>query len=413
MRTFSSASRLVVYAIVFFVFVTGLNCARTGLLSKRCSEDFHTVRKLLPDRPINRSSTFLVYGDNQASWRAQERFLKKSNWTNRKMLIFPFYQLYLLGNGIMGSINWLRNSPDSGAKQRAAVRDAVYVEAKHSEAAFILNLGDMTAYDGRRPGHWASFLKENKIEYPLLNEIPYLPVIGNHEHANDTALGLPNYQAIFGYPRFYVVEFTDAALFVLDSNFIIDHYDHIDDDFQDQLFARWFVSDADNNKPSWLEEQLFTCDKPFKVVAMHHPPITYAKHYQDWTNSSYGRDLSKKRKLLLELFQEHEVDIVFSGHDHLYQHNLLRYGSDQEMHFVVSGGGGGPLRNAVGTKTEFKLQTDFRSENLDVLSLKRKEVHHYCVVQVDDDRLIIRAVEVTKDPVEPTRLIEEIVIKKG
>jgi hypothetical protein len=413
MKILSPAGKLTVCVIALFVFAAGLNCAATGLLSERYSEDFHKVSPLLPGQPIKANSTFVVYGDNQASWRAQERFLRKSNWTNRRMLIFPFYQLYLVGNGMIGSINRLRNSPDFGAKQRAAVRDAVYVEAKRSEAAFILNLGDITAYDGRRPAHWASFLKENKIEHPLLNEIPYLPAIGNHEHANDTTLGLPNYQAIFGYPRFYVVEFTDAALFVLDSNFIIDQYDHIDDDIQDQLFAQWFVSDVDNKKLAWLEEQLVNCDKPFKMVAMHHPPITYAKHYKDWTNSSCGRDLLRKRKLLLDLFQDHGVDVVFSGHDHLYQHNLLRYGSDQEIHFVVSGGGGGPLRDVVGSKAEQKLQRNFQKEDLDISAVKRKKVHHYCVVEVNHDRLTVRAFELAEDPAEPTRLIEEIVINKG
>ena len=96
------------------------------------------------------------------------------------------------------------------------VRDALYREAKRSDIDFLLHLGDMAAHDGRIPGHWADFLRENKEIHPLLNEVPMLPTLGNHDRANDPRFGYPNFQAIFGYPRFYTVEFPDAMLFVVD-----------------------------------------------------------------------------------------------------------------------------------------------------------------------------------------------------
>jgi hypothetical protein len=389
MKKLSPASQVAVYALTFFVLTAGVNCATTGLVSERYPQDFYRIPGLLLDQPTQAKSTFILYGDNQGSWRIKEKFLRKSNWTNTKMLIFPFYQLYLVGGGLVGAIDWLRHSPGYGSKERHAVRDAVHAEAIGSKAAFILNLGDMVADDGRRPSHWGSFLKENKIKHPLLNEIPYLPVIGNHEHANNSKFGSPNYQTVFGHPRFYVVEMANAVIFILDSNYIIDQYQNIDDDTQDRLFEQWFVSGVDKKEPAWLEEQLAAYDKGFKMVAMHHPPLTYAMHHCDWTRPSYGRDLADKRKLLLGLLEKHGVDVVFSGHDHLYQHNLLRYGSDQKMHFVVSGGGGGPLRDIVGARTESRI------------------------VEAEPDRLVIRAIQITEDPAEPTRLIEEIVINQG
>jgi hypothetical protein len=408
----SPTYRLIIYLLTFSVLAANLNCATTGLVSKKYPEDFYKVPKLLPHQSAQKNFTFIVYGDNQGSWRVQERFLRRYNWTDWKMLIFPFYQLYLVGNGLVGAVNWLRNSPDYGGGDRRAVRDAVYVEAKRSQAAFILNLGDIVGDNGKRPAHWALFLNENKVEHPLLNEVPYLPTIGNHEHANDSPLGFTNYQAVFGYPRFYTIELVDAVIFILDSNYIIDQYQDIDDDVQDQLFEKWFVSGDDSEEPAWLEKQLTAFDKPFKIVAMHHPPITFAIHHRDWTNPSYGRDLISKRKRLLSLLEKYGVDVVLSGHDHLYQHNLLRYGKAQRMHFVITGGGGGPLREIVDAKTESKLQKSFKNEGLDVSALKRKEVHHYCVVETNRNKLIIKAIGVTNDPRKPTRLIEEIVIEK-
>ncbi|NIM98006.1 MAG: hypothetical protein GTO24_08000 [candidate division Zixibacteria bacterium] len=412
MRNQIPTLRLAVYLIALFALAASLDCATTGLLSERYREDFYKVPRLLSDEPVQTNSTFIVYSDIQAGWRVQEKFLAKSNWTDAKMLIFPFYQLYLIGNGLVGGINWLRHSPDYGGEQRRMVRDAVYAKAKHSQAAFVLNLGDMAADDGRRPSHWASFLKENKVQHPLLSEVPYLPVVGNHEHANDPQFGLPNYRSVFDYPGFYVVELADAAVIVVNSGLIIDQYQDIDDDTQDLLFERWFVSSGESVAPAWLEEQLASRDKRFKVVAMHHPPLTFAMHQGDWTNPSFGRELERKRRLLLGLFQKHEVDVVLSGHDHLYQHNLLRCGSDQKMHLVITGGGGGPLRGIVDAKTESELLAQFQEEGWDVYLVQSKEVHHFCLVQVHRERLIIRAFEVREDSERPTELIEEIIIRK-
>ena len=388
------------------------NCAGQGLLTEEYPSDFYKVPKLSVDKPIQGNGTFIAYSDNQAGWRVRDKFLNGSNWTSWKMVIVPFYQLYLLGNGIVGFTNWLRHVPDYGKKERKRVRDAIYAEAKQSGVDFILNIGDIVTHDGRRPSHWATFLKENKVEHPLLREIPYLPVLGNHEHANDTTYGFRNFQAVFDYPRFYVVEFTHGVLIVVDSNFILDQYQYIDDDVQDALFEQWFVSGDGTEKQSWLEKQLSMYDKSFKIVAMHNPPISFGKHHVDWLKQSNGRDLLEKRQQLLTLFERHGVQVVLSGHDHLYQHNVLRYGDDKHMHFIVGGGGGTPLREKQDKETQMNFQQHFMNEGLDVSLVNQGMIYHYYSVQVNSSELVIKVIEVTMEEEMPTRLVEEIRIEK-
>jgi hypothetical protein len=206
------------YIIIFLSLILFgcLSCSRRGLISDRYPESFYEVPRLLQDGPLENAPTFIVYSDNQAGWRGREKFLEKGNWATWKMLIFPFYELYWLGNGIAGGVNWIRQKPDYGSKEQAMVRDAIYTAAKEMKVDFILNTGDITAYDGRRPDHWVSFLKMNKVEHPLLNEIPYLPIVGNHDRVNDTTYGFKNYHSIFQYPGFYVQDFPNGALFVRD-----------------------------------------------------------------------------------------------------------------------------------------------------------------------------------------------------
>ena len=266
---------------------------------------------------------------------------------------FPFYEALLVRQWICRWGQLAAAHARLRDSRRRMVRDAVYAEAHGTQVDFLLNTGDMPT-DGRRPSHWKTFLRENKVERPLLVDFPYLVVSGNHERTNDLEHGLPNYQAIFDYPLFYVLDFPDAVLFVVDSNVIIDQYQFIDDDVQEKLFQKWFISD-DPEQPGWLERELAVRHKTFKMVALHHPPISFGKHHGNWTNPAFGKNNSQKRRQLIKLFQEQDVQVVFCGHEHLYEHSIVTAHSNgntnqSAVHFIISGGGGAPVRDATDAK---------------------------------------------------------------
>ena len=388
------------------------SCARKGLVAEKYPAEFYNVPKLL--LPVERNPKFIVYGDNRPGWRFLEKFAKKKNWGTWKMLIFPFYELYWLGNGFVGGVNWLRHTPDYGIRERRMVRDAVYAEAHGTQVDFLLNTGDMPT-DGRRPSHWETFLRENKVERSLLVDFPYLVVSGNHERTNDLEHGLPNYQAIFDYPLFYVLDFPDAVLFVVDSNVIIDQYQFIDDDVQEKLFQKWFISD-DTEQPGWLERELAVRHKTFKMVALHHPPISFGKHHGNWTNPTFGENNSQKRRQLIKLFQEQDVQVVFCGHEHLYEHSIVTAHSNGDtnqsaVHFIISGGGGAPVRDATDAKKLSKFKANYRREEIDVRLIKQETVYNYCRVKVEPNELTTEVFEVTGDSAQPLKLIETILVK--
>ena len=378
--------RILPLFMVLGFLATNVDCAKKGLVTEEYSKEFYHINKLLPDKPMDKNPKFIVYGDNRPGWRINEKFLKRENWFTWKMSLFPFYEVYWLGNGFVGGIEWLCHTPDCGVQERRMVRDAIYDEAKRWKVDFIINGGDM-ATDGQRPSHWETFLKENKIERPLVLDFPFLPVVGNHDKTNDLNYGLPNYEAIFDYPRFYVLDFPDAALFVVDSNFIIDQDQLTDDDEQDALFEKWFVAGKDSEQPAWLERELASRKQSFKIVMMHHPPISFGKHYSNWANPSYGRNLPEKRQQLLKLFYEQGVQIVLCCHEHAYEHNVLQYpsdknGSKREIHFIVTGGGGAPLYPNGDDRKIKKFIQNYRAEGLDVLLLKKEVIYHYCLVDI-------------------------------
>jgi hypothetical protein len=407
----------IIISLLLAVMLLNATCASKGLVTDKYQEDYYRIVKLMPEGRYENNPTFIVYGDNQAGWRGLEKFIRQKNWATWKMAIFPFYQLYLLGNGMVGWVNWVRQVPDYGEQERRMVRDAIYHEVKRSDADFILSVGDITAHDGRRPSHWGLFLKENKEESPLLDEVPYLPTAGNHDRVNDAEFGMPNYQAVFDYPGFYVMDFPDVSLFVTDSNFMLDQKQEIDDDRQDELFKQWFVSGDPSAQPSWLERELQARKDVFKIVSFHHPLLSVAHHASDWTNPTYGRELEEKRKQLIELFKKENVHVVFSGHDHLYQHVVVRYetqasGAISNIHFVVSSGGGAPIRDRGGDEKEAELIASYREQGIDCSLVKIAETHHYCLVDVGPSSLTVQTRLVSEDANVSGALLDDLELKK-
>ena len=126
--------------------------------------------------------------------------------------------------------------------------------------------------------------------------------LGNHDVRVDGGryefglLGMPR--------RYYSRRVGDVGLFLLDSNRI----------GEGQL--------------GWLNRALARSAAPWKVVAFHHPPYSCGGYL----------GVRSVRRLLVPVFERHDVDLVLSGHDHHYQ-RFRRRG----VTYVVHGGGGAPL----------------------------------------------------------------------
>ncbi|UCG51005.1 MAG: metallophosphoesterase [Candidatus Latescibacterota bacterium] len=402
-------------SVVVLIVIAGLGCAKKGLVRDRYQPAYYEIPDLIKDRSVDHNPRFIVYGDNRPGWRVKERFYRKENWWTPKMLLIPFYQIYWLGNGVLGSINGIRMKPDYGDRQARRVRDAVYEEAKRSNVDFIVNTGDI-ATDGRYPDHWKTFIEQNKVEVPLVLEYPYLPTVGNHEHANDTTYGMPNYLDVFEYEPFYVIRCPDVDFFFADSDIIIDQGNLIDDDRQDTLFEKWFGGGVDPGEPAWLERELRASEKSFKVVVMHHPPIGFAGHYHNWTDPGNGRDLLSKRQRFLELLARYDVTVVFTGHQHMYEHNVLEGIGDvdlnNDLHFVVTGGAGAPLHPGLSKEDIAELEQTYRSEGLVAASVRQDVVYNYCLVEVTPDHISIDVYAVPDRRESPAVLIDHQIIEK-
>ena len=83
------------------------------------------------------------------------------------------------------------------------------------------------------------------------------------------------------------------------------------------------------------------------------------------------------RRYILPLLEKHGVNLVFVGHDHLYERS-----QKGEMYFVTAGGGGAPLYGA----------TDDPAQNPYSKLVVSK--YGYCVVEADKNSLKVTAYDV-------------------
>lgn len=181
---------------------------------------------------------------------------------------------------------------------------------------FVLHTGDVVYPRGAETDYEQQFFAPLA---PLLANLAVLPTLGNHDvmTANGgpylTNFVLPK-NDVDGGSRFYAFRH-GSALFV-------------SVDVESSQFG------DDSVQYEWLARTLSQSDALWKIVFLHEPPYSSAQ-----SNLAV-------RFVLTPLFESAGVDVVFAGHQHLYERTVpLRNFSDTgpTVVYITEGGGGASL----------------------------------------------------------------------
>lgn len=82
---------------------------------------------------------------------------------------------------------------------------------------------------------------------------------------------------------------------------------------------------ADSDMAKWLEKDLAANTKLWTIAVMHHPPYSKGSHDSDSYYDSRGR-MVNVRENFLPILEKYDVDLVLSGHSHVYERSLLSHG---------------------------------------------------------------------------------------
>ena len=191
---------------------------------------------------------------------------------------------------------------------------------------FIHFLGD-NIYDPNQQFVWEKWLDILSI---VSRETVFMESIGNHEYDYSSSEVVPNYFGQFAFPGnelWYSYDYSIAHIISLDT----------DSDFSpDSPQYRWLVNDLEriskDEENKWI------------IVTFHRPPFT-----------SGGTGNEDVREYLCPLFDRYGVDLVLSGHMHIYErfypldhtgeimdHNESDYDDPSVPIYIIDGCAGAP-----------------------------------------------------------------------
>ena len=139
----------------------------------------------------------------------------------------------------------------------------------------------------------------------LIESVPFMPSLGNHDGATDKGAPFLRHFVLpeNGPPglepeRNYWFDFGDARFVALDTN-------------RDTEHGVITFEQMKTVVAPWLRRVLSDCDAKWKFVFFHHPPYTGSEHEAE------GQAFVKEA--FCAAFDETRTDIVFAGHNHLYE----------------------------------------------------------------------------------------------
>ncbi len=221
---------------------------------------------------------------------------------------------------------------------------------------FVVHTGDLVA-NGDQWELWNREFFEPAASF--LRECAFWPCRGNHEGSATL------YRDLFAAPNdgiYYSFDWGNVHVVVLDN------YQRGDDR---QAMLDWFKKDLGANKAEWT------------LLVDHEPTFNVGGHASTWGREDF-----------LPVMYEHGVDLALAGHSHLYERFLpIAPPGRKPIIFVVTGGGGAPSYPVVPSPILVGGIGD--------------AVVHYCLVEVDGDRLTMTAKEPNGTVIDRLELVKK------
>ncbi|HEU0010148.1 MAG TPA: metallophosphoesterase [Verrucomicrobiae bacterium] len=210
---------------------------------------------------------------------------------------------------------WVVGDSGTGRETQYNVHNSMtkFVARDHRPLDFYLHLGDMAYTRGRDPEFQSRFFEA--YDATLRNTVCW-PTMGNHE--GGTSKGTngvgPYYDAYVlptrgeagglasGTEAYYSFDYGRVHLICLDS--------HDMDRKPTGIMARWLTMDLQRAKADWI------------IAYFHHPPYTQGSH-----NSDREPQLIQMRTHIMPILESYGVDLVLTGHSHIYERSMLMNGA--------------------------------------------------------------------------------------
>jgi hypothetical protein len=331
-------------------------------------------------------------------------------------------------------------SPKKAQDTERLIRRKLVEQIALQQPHYVIHTGDMT-FIGSDATQWNHFSQDTfctktpcgELERrKLLDKQTFYPVLGNHEYKNYFWLfpGEPgNYFNMFDKSLTKSTGNGISAQHVKIYSFPIKNHSYLivlDTNMEKE--GQYPVSinpDNGRNKKKtedispyerWFDEQLEKASgRRTLLIALHHPLFAC---------QNAPHDVRKNEEFLLKKIKEHSSRyinqhiIVFSGHNHFFEHYSYHNEEKQNIDFIVTGGGGAPLEkccNKVENKKDCEqspfnefYKPDKKVEECKLYSqVNAFSKYHYILMTLDNSgkstikTCCLPAIDDKKQPIKP------------
>ncbi len=206
---------------------------------------------------------------------------------------------------------WVVGDSGTGRETQHSVQGAMlnFVVDTKREPDFYLHVGDMAYMRGKDVEFQTRFFE---VYEPTLRHLVCWAAMGNHEGATSKGTNGtgPYYDAYVlpargeagglasGTEAYYSFDYGRAHFICLDS--------HDLDRRPTGLMARWLKMDLERTRQDWI------------IAYFHHPPYTKGTH-----DSDREKQLIEMRTHIMPILESGGVDLVLTGHSHIYERSML------------------------------------------------------------------------------------------
>ncbi|RYF74488.1 MAG: metallophosphoesterase family protein, partial [Cytophagaceae bacterium] len=210
---------------------------------------------------------------------------------------------------------WMLGDFGTGSDRQKQTFDAIKTPFRNRRPDLWVWLGD-NAYSFGGDDEYQNWVFNYAPDY--LRNLPFYATPGNHDyHDDNNAYNVP-YYALTTFPKqgeaggtpsnsssYYSVDYGPVHLVSMDS-------------FGNEE-GKYRIWDTTGTQIQWLKRDLAAnrdagTKRPWTIIVFHHPPYT-----QGSRNSDTEQDLILNRERLTPIFERYNVDLVVSGHSHVYE----------------------------------------------------------------------------------------------
>ncbi len=225
------------------------------------------------------------------------------------------------------------------------------VEAVDREMVdFTVHTGDMVDRGGRQD-QWIRFFQ---IERPLLVDTPILPLVGNHDVSG----------------RDYFRQYFLHELWAQNEHYFVRDWGHL----------RVVGVDSGIECREGCSQYYFA-ERALAEGARQGKLMVMALHYPPYSSGEHGSSADVQGPITT-LARRHGVELVLTGHDHNYERTKPIDGTT----YIVTGSSGAPIRPLRPRWFTAEARTE----------------PHYVLVDVEPERMIVRAVNLAGDTFDTT-----------